>query len=179
MQGIARVKHPNENANATVNASDKNNFLKLAFLFASHACESAKAQSLSVILEKYLFCACVSIFPWVCVGRVNSLALPFEFTFAFASHMWTSLQILRWNDMPIITELNKFSIWQCFFYVEPFCLHFTTFYHFHKIMINKIKGQRFGLFCFHWSINGRYYTMATRYEFYVRVARTISKEWAQ
>ena len=101
-------------------------------MFASHTCESAKTQSLSVILEKYLYCACVSIFPWVCVGRVNSLALPFAFTFAFASHMWTSLQILRWNDIPIITELNKFSIWQCFFYVEPSCFHFTTFYHSHR-----------------------------------------------
>ena len=148
-------------------------------MFVSHTCESAKTQSLSVILEKYLYCACVSIFPWVCVGRVNSLALPFAFTFAFASHMWTSLQILRWNDIPIITELNKFSIWQCFFYVEPSCFHFTTFYHSQKKKINKIKGRRFGLFCFRRPINGRYYAVATRYEFYVRVARTISKEWAQ
>ena len=109
-------------------------------MFAYHTCESAKTQSLSVILEKYLYCACVSIFPWVCVGRVISLALPFTFTFAFASHMWTSLQILRWNDMPIITELNKFSIWQCFFYVEPSCFHFTTFYHSHKK--NDIQNKR-------------------------------------
>ena len=51
--------------------------------------ESAKDQSLSAILEKYFYCACVSLFPCVCVGRVNSLAFPFAFAFAFvfASHV--------------------------------------------------------------------------------------------
>ena len=57
---------------------------------------------------------------------VNSLPFPFAFEFAFASHVWTSLQNLPWNDILIITELNTFSTenWQCFLYDEPFCLHF-------------------------------------------------------
>ena len=102
--------------------------LEPVFAFASHTCESAKAQSLSAILEKYFYCACVSLFPCIYVGRVNSLPFPFTFTFAFAfaSHVWTSLQNCPWNDILIITELNTFSTenWQCFLYDEPFCLHF-------------------------------------------------------
>ena len=35
--------------------------LEPVFAFASHTCESAKAQSLSAILEKYIYCACVSL----------------------------------------------------------------------------------------------------------------------
>ena len=117
MQGIAHVNHPNANAHANASVNARN---KQIFIFSSlHLCllptrESAKDQSLSPILEKYFYYACVSLFPCVCVGRVNSLA--FLFAFAFASHVWTSLQNLPRNDILIITELTTFSTenWQCF-----------------------------------------------------------------
>ena len=102
MQGIAHVNHPNANAHANASINARN---KQIFIFSSlHLCllptrESAKDQSLSTILEKYLYYACVSLFPCVCVGRVNSLAFLFAFAlaFAFASHLRTSLQNLPWN----------------------------------------------------------------------------------
>ena len=98
--------------------------LEPVFAFASHTCESAKAQSLSAILEKYFYCAYVSLFLCIHVGRV--ISFPFPFAFAFTSHVWTSLQNLPWNDILIITELNRFwtENWQWFLYDEQFCLHF-------------------------------------------------------
>ena len=95
MQGIAQVNHPNANAHANASVNARN---KQIFIFSSlHLCllptrESAKDQSLSTILEKYFYYACVSLFPCVCVGRVNSLAFLFAFAlaFAFASHVWTN-----------------------------------------------------------------------------------------